>query len=287
MQTYDTLSEAVNDLVRRGYGFNFNIKKNYIECLENGIHLQPDEFKIDEVYRFEGMTDPGDEDILFAISSAQHHLKGTLVNAFGVYADTASAELIAKLRPPFERAQRPNGHHNTEMELAMATPKSFATRSDLPSETREKMIALLNQQLAGSFDLYSQTKHAHWNVKGVEFYELHGLFDKLAEMLEDSIDAIAERATALGGVAMGTVRMAAPASRVPEYPVDAIDSLATVEALATRYGHLAAAMRAAIDTAAQQVIWELRICSLRYRASWIKRYGFWKHICRSESQVII
>jgi starvation-inducible DNA-binding protein len=127
----------------------------------------------------------------------------------------------------------------------------LTTRTDLPSETREKMTALLNQQLADIFDLYSQTKQAHWNVKGTQFYQLHLLFDKLADELEDFVDLIAERVTALGGMAMGTVRMASSASRLPEYPFDNVDSLPSVEALATRYASLAATMRAGIDTAGQ------------------------------------
>ncbi|MGH7599382.1 MAG: DNA starvation/stationary phase protection protein Dps [bacterium] len=134
----------------------------------------------------------------------------------------------------------------------MATPKIFTTRIDLTLETREKMIALLNQQLSDSFDLYSQTKQAHWNVKGAQFHQLHELFDKLAEEIESDVDLIAERVTALGGVALGTVRMSAAASRMPEYPVDIVDSLPTVEVLATRYANLAATTRAAIDASAQQ-----------------------------------
>ena len=133
----------------------------------------------------------------------------------------------------------------------MATRRMFTTRIDLPSEAREKMIVLLNQQLADSFDLYSQTKQAHWNVKGAQFYQLHELFDELAVQVLEYVDVIAERATALGGLAMGTVRMASSASRLPEYPLDVIGGLPSVEALATRYASLAATMRSAIDTAAQ------------------------------------
>lgn len=133
----------------------------------------------------------------------------------------------------------------------MATPKTLTTNIDLPPETREKMISLLNQQLADSFDLYGQTKQAHWNVKGAQFYQLHELFDKLAEELEDFVDLIAERVAALGGMAMGTVRMSANASRLPEYSLDVVYSLPVVEALRTRYANLAATTRAAIDTAAQ------------------------------------
>ena len=134
----------------------------------------------------------------------------------------------------------------------MATTMTFTTQIDLPLEKRERMISLLNEQLADTFDLFSQMKQAHWNVKGAQFIQLHELFDKLAEELEDFVDLIAERVNALGGMAMGTVRMASAASRLPEFPLDVIDSMPTVEALATRYASLAATTRAAIDTAAEQ-----------------------------------
>jgi hypothetical protein len=97
MKTYDTLSEAVNDLIRRGYKHNFNLKVDNIENVENKILISPDDFEVDEVHRFEGPTDPGDENILFAISSTKNNIKGLLVNAFGVYSDTFSARLLHKL----------------------------------------------------------------------------------------------------------------------------------------------------------------------------------------------
>jgi starvation-inducible DNA-binding protein len=126
--------------------------------------------------------------------------------------------------------------------------KSFPTRIDIPQEARQSLIKLLNQQLADTFDLQSQVKQAHWNVKGPTFIALHELFDKLAEELEDHIDTIAERATALGGVAMGTARMAAASSRLPEYP-DVAGGKEHVTALSDRYGALAKSTRAAIDAA--------------------------------------
>jgi starvation-inducible DNA-binding protein len=134
----------------------------------------------------------------------------------------------------------------------MAKRKVFKSRINLAAGTREKMIALLNQQLADTFDLYSQTKQAHWNVKGAQFYPLHELFDKLAHELGDYVDLIAERATALGGLALGTVRMSAAASRLPESSLDVVESIPSVEALATGYAGLAATTRAAIDAATEQ-----------------------------------
>ena len=128
---------------------------------------------------------------------------------------------------------------------------NFPTRNDLPADARTKLVALLNQQLADSIDLYSQTKHAHWNVKGPTFIALHELFDKLAEDLEDPIDDIAERATALGGSVSGTVRQVATTSRLTEFPGDTFLGQAVVEALAVRYAELAKSTRAACEKANQ------------------------------------
>lgn len=125
---------------------------------------------------------------------------------------------------------------------------AYATKIDIPAATRDKVIALLNQQLADTFDLFSQIKQAHWNVKGMHFIALHELFDKLAEETEDYIDDMAERATSLGGVAIGTARAAAKVSRLPEFPLDGVPGKAAVEALVERYGILASSTRKAIET---------------------------------------
>ncbi len=131
----------------------------------------------------------------------------------------------------------------------MAKARTFKTRIDLPVAGREKLIALLNQQLADTFDLYGQSKQAHWNVKGPQFFQLHELFDDLAEELLEYVDLIAERATALGGTALGTIRMAGAVSRLAEYPLDAGGSMQHVEALAERFAALAATTRSAIAAA--------------------------------------
>jgi starvation-inducible DNA-binding protein len=125
----------------------------------------------------------------------------------------------------------------------------FSTRADLPIEVREKIIRVLNQHLADTFDLYSQTKQAHWNVKGLQFFQLHELFDKLAEEVEGQADLLAERVTSLGGIARGTARLAAAASRLPEYPTEATTGRQHLDALAVRLAALAATTRAAIDAA--------------------------------------
>lgn len=123
------------------------------------------------------------------------------------------------------------------------------TRNDIPEATRRQAVDLLNENLATAFDLYSQVKQAHWNVKGPNFIQLHELFDKVAAEVLDHVDTIAERATALGGTALGTARLAAAASKLPEYPVDAVAGLRHVELIADRLAVYGKGLRAAIDAA--------------------------------------
>lgn len=132
------------------------------------------------------------------------------------------------------------------------TPKkaegtTFPTRIDIAADSRAKLVSMLNQHLADTFDLLSQTKFAHWNVKGPNFIALHKLFDELHETVEEHVDEIAERITALGGVAMGTVRQAAAMSHTPEFPSGVHKGLDVVAALADRYAALGKSIRAAID----------------------------------------
>ena len=129
----------------------------------------------------------------------------------------------------------------------MAKNRINATRNDLKGKLRDSMTALLNRQLIDTLDLYTQVKQAHWNIKGPHFIALHELFDKLAEDLEGPVDDIAERVTALGGIARGTARMVARESRLPELPGDSFDGMAVVAALADRYAILGASTRAAIE----------------------------------------
>jgi starvation-inducible DNA-binding protein len=137
------------------------------------------------------------------------------------------------------------------MPTTTTTPR-FQTHIDLQPEIRNKLVDLLNQQLAETLDLYTQTKQAHWNVKGSDFFQLHELFDQLASEVFPYIDMIAERATALGGYACGTARMAAGGSRLPEFPREAIDGRQHLEALVERFAHYTANNRKALDAAQEE-----------------------------------
>jgi len=122
----------------------------------------------------------------------------------------------------------------------------FKTKNDLSEPIRAKVIELLNARLADAIDLQTQTKQAHWNVKGPQFIALHELFDKINEEVEDYVDDLAERAVQLGGVAEGTARTAAKRSKLGEYPANAVDGRSHVDALSSALAAFGKSARQAI-----------------------------------------
>lgn len=97
MISYDTVTEAVKGLKERSYTIDFNIAFDKLICSENKHCLQPDEFEIVEVHRFEGDSNPDDEDVVYAVESKDSKLKGIITSAFGPYADPVSNSIIQKL----------------------------------------------------------------------------------------------------------------------------------------------------------------------------------------------
>ncbi|WP_374447516.1 DNA starvation/stationary phase protection protein Dps [Stella sp.] len=122
------------------------------------------------------------------------------------------------------------------------------TRIDLAPEVREKSIELLNARLADAIDLKLQAKQAHWNVKGRNFIAIHELFDAIAGRVDAQVDELAERVTALGGVAEGTLQAVTKRTTLAAYPLraDGGDHVARLADALAAYGKAA---RAAIDAA--------------------------------------
>ena len=125
--------------------------------------------------------------------------------------------------------------------------RMYKNRVALPDDVKEKVVEIMNVSLAGSLDMYSQAKYAHWNVKGVNFYQMHLLFDTVAKTIFKQIDEIAERITQLGGTANGTVRMSASTSPVAAYNTEALSGPEHVEALANSLGQYCKNLRESSD----------------------------------------
>ncbi len=130
---------------------------------------------------------------------------------------------------------------------AQEEPVPYDTLNDLPKSARGELAGLLNQRLADAVDLQSQVKQAHWNVKGPHFIGLHKLFDKISEDVGEYVDLLAERIVQLGGVAKGTVRVAAEHSRLEEYPLDIAEGSLHILALSKSLSAFGRDMRLAIS----------------------------------------
>ncbi len=97
MNHYDTVVAAFEGLKKRGYTLDFNIAFDKLQCTSSDLCLNPSEFEITEVHRFEGATNPSDEDVVYAVESPDGNIKGVLHSAFGPYAETVSEQMIRKL----------------------------------------------------------------------------------------------------------------------------------------------------------------------------------------------
>lgn len=126
----------------------------------------------------------------------------------------------------------------------------FPTQNSLSAASRKKIIAQLAPLLSDAQDLYSQTKQAHWNVRGANFIGLHQLFDSIGAEVNEAVDTIAERIMQLGGSTQGTIRVAAKQSRLTEYPLTVSDSQKHVAALSSAIGQFTTFSRKAIDDTA-------------------------------------
>jgi len=97
MKNYESLVDALRDLKTRGYTQYFEMEYFTIYCGLLDIRLTPEEFTVDETYRFEDDSTPDDSSVLYVISSKDGKIKGTLVDAYGVYAENMSFDMAMKL----------------------------------------------------------------------------------------------------------------------------------------------------------------------------------------------
>ncbi len=120
------------------------------------------------------------------------------------------------------------------------------THNTLSENIRAQAVELLNKHLAAAIDLHDQLKQAHWNVRGPAFIGVHELFDKVAGEAESYSDLIAERAAGLGGVAEGTVQVAAERSFLIPYPLRIADENEHIFAVAATLAAFGQSARDAI-----------------------------------------
>lgn len=119
----------------------------------------------------------------------------------------------------------------------------YQSRNALDTNAKSTAIAILNARLADTIDLALITKQAHWNLKGKNFYSVHKMLDEVRDDVDEYVDDMAERITALGGVAVGTAQAVAERTGLPSYPTDLQLAEDHVRALVERFAAVANEVR--------------------------------------------
>lgn len=150
MNEMTTLSRVLNVLKERGYTEDFNLTDTCLVCHGNSLQVFPEEFVVDKHYRFEGNSDPGDEAIVYAISSTKHGIKGVLVNGYGMYSDKVSDDMIKALKETYCTTTSSTNETNEE-------EPDTQEKSNQATEARPEGDRLLDAQLV-DIDLNSFRK---------------------------------------------------------------------------------------------------------------------------------
>ena len=97
-EQYSNMIEAIDGLRKEGYTEDFNLEQQCLSCRDGQFKLFHDEFMIDKYFRFDVSSDAADQSIIYAISSHKHELKGILINAYGLYSEPLTNEMLKKLQ---------------------------------------------------------------------------------------------------------------------------------------------------------------------------------------------
>ncbi|MEM1122799.1 MAG: phosphoribosylpyrophosphate synthetase [Bacteroidota bacterium] len=97
LNKYDNLVVATNALLKRGFKSDFKLTKNGMKDLKTKKLYQPEDMAIVEYHRFEGMTNPSDMSIIFAVVCNDQN-KGTVISSYGTYADMQLVKFMDKVK---------------------------------------------------------------------------------------------------------------------------------------------------------------------------------------------
>ena len=129
----------------------------------------------------------------------------------------------------------------------MAELAMHKNHNDLKSNAKTVAMELLNARLSDTIDLALAVKQAHWNIKGPQLSGIHLMLDTLRTELDDYVDKMAERISALGGTPLGTSQVVSQSSKLPAYPTNIYTIRDHLTALIERWGMCANAVRKNID----------------------------------------
>jgi hypothetical protein len=110
MKNYKSLTDALQDLKSRGYEANFDTESFCLYCGDLDIRLDPEEFRVDEEYRFEADPNHEEDTVLVAITSLSG-VKGTLVDSYAAYSEKLGRNKANELSPSHQTISMITSQH--------------------------------------------------------------------------------------------------------------------------------------------------------------------------------
>jgi hypothetical protein len=94
---YDNLVQATNQLGKRGFDAEFKFDGKQLLSTDTKHTYTADELQIVEYHRFEGLTNPADSSVIFAIETNTDE-KGTVIMSYSTDADMQLVSFIDKVK---------------------------------------------------------------------------------------------------------------------------------------------------------------------------------------------
>ena len=93
---YDTLSDATEDLLKNGYTYNFQVSETGKLTDNKALEFDPSEVILKEVHRFEGISNPADSSILYAVQTRSGE-KGIVIDSYGADGSEVTSDFMNKV----------------------------------------------------------------------------------------------------------------------------------------------------------------------------------------------
>ncbi|MBI5246170.1 MAG: DNA starvation/stationary phase protection protein [Elusimicrobia bacterium] len=133
------------------------------------------------------------------------------------------------------------------MSTATAQNPSKTADVGLTEGSRTAILAILDRALADEVVLSAKTRNFHWNVTGFHFSAMHKFFEEQYAALDEIVDETAERARALGGRSLGSLKEFLLRTRLTEAPARDHSEGEMVTALLADHTALIKSFRADVD----------------------------------------
>lgn len=128
----------------------------------------------------------------------------------------------------------------------------MTTGIGIKEENTAAVAAELSKMLADEFVLYTKTRNAHWNVEGVDFYTMHKFFEDQYELLDETMDDVAERIRSINHFAPASLKSYLQLTRLSELTREKNDSYGYIKELLNDHESIITNIRSKINLVANE-----------------------------------